>query len=181
MARNEHDGRSLEERLASLDAMSGETAAQSPEPEAAEPPAPDDGDKEKEAPAAAPVEQAEPNAEPWLAVSPFQGSPDAFGPPPPPTPYEGGPMPQPFEGGMLPPPYAAGGTPPQPSPYDANGNAAPPFEQLPPYPSDQFGGQEAQGGYQPIDPATGQPYPQDTDDSGRPYVPLDPSAGPPPD
>ncbi|WP_268843260.1 MinD/ParA family protein [Actinomadura sp. K4S16] len=193
MARNEHDGRSLEERLASLDAMSGDKTGPSPAPEGAQPP---QGGEEQESappateppaaeepaaepPAAGPqAEQTDPNANPWLAAPPpYQGAPENFGPPQPP-PYEGGPMPQPFDGGMLPPPYAAGGY--QPSPYDANGNAAPPLDQLPPYPADQFGRADAPGqGYQPIDPATGRPYPQDTDDSGRPYVPFDPATGRP--
>nr|WP_245869499.1 MinD/ParA family protein [Actinomadura meyerae] len=69
--------------------------------------------------------------------------------------------------------------PPQP-PYDAGDDSAPPLEQLPPYPSDQFAQQQnAAGQYQPIDPATGQPYPQDTDDAGRPYVLIDPATGRP--
>ncbi|MGI5205498.1 AAA family ATPase [Spirillospora sp. CA-108201] len=186
MARNEHDGRSLEERLASLDAMSGDTTDPPPATEGAQPP---QGPEEQEnappasapapAPAPAPAEPPEPNAEPWLAAPPaFQDSPEIFGPPQPP--YEGGPMPQPFDGGMLPPPHTTGGYQPQPSPYDANGNAAPPLDQLPPYPSDQFGRQDAPGqAYQPIDPATGRPYPQDTDASGRPYVPVDPATGRP--
>ena len=177
MARNEHDGRSLEERLASLDAMSGDTTGPSPAPEGAQPP---QVPEEPENAPPAPAEPAEPNTEPWLAAPPaYQDPPENFGPPQP-APYEGGPMPQPFDGGMLPPPYATGGYQPQPSPYDANGNAAPPLDQLPPYPSDQFGRQDAAGQvYQPIDPATGRPYPQDTDASGRPYVPLDPATGHP--
>ncbi|MFG2088882.1 AAA family ATPase [Spirillospora sp. NPDC048824] len=200
MARNEHDGRSLEERLASLDAMSGDTGAQSAEGEQSAqqenaPPDEDAGRPEAES-AAQPEpesEQSDPNANPWLAAPPsFQQAPETgyppqtFGPPQPP-PYEGGPTPQPFDGGMLPPPYAAGGydpsqAPQQPphqpqlSPYDANGNTAPPLDRLPPYPADQNAlGQQ----YQPIDPATGQPFPQDTDASGRPYVPIDPNTGQP--
>ncbi|MGW3767829.1 nucleotide-binding protein [Actinomadura verrucosospora] len=175
MARNEHDGRSLEERLASLDAMSGDAAGPSPAPEGAQPPAQEPEEQDAQP---APAEPAALNDEPWLAAPPaFQESPENFGPPQP-APYEGGPMPQPFDGGMLPPPYATGGYQSQPSPYDTNGNAAPPLDQLPPYPADQFGRQDAPGqAYQPVDPATGQPYPQDTDDSGRPYVPLDPATG----
>jgi MinD-like ATPase involved in chromosome partitioning or flagellar assembly len=180
VARNEHDGRSLEERLASLDAMNEDTA----EPSAkGEQPAPA---QQENAPPPPPPPGPENN--PWLAAPPaFQGGPEnsGYGPPQPP-PYEGGPMPQPFDGGMLPPPYhpapvhdpSQGG---QPSPYDANGNAAPPLDQLPPYPSEQFAQQDAGGQYQPIDPATGQPYPQDTDASGRPYVPIDPNTGQPQD
>ncbi|MFB4304778.1 AAA family ATPase [Actinomadura sp. GTD37] len=215
MARNEHDGRSLEERLASLDAMSGDTAEPSPEGEQAAgpgpaeqenppPPAPPTGPTGPSGPSAPtgpPVPQpgpqppAAPDSNPWLAAPPaFQGAPEEtgyapenFGPPQPP-PYDGGPMPQPFDGGMLPPPYypappydpSQGPQPPQQPPYDANGNSAPPLDQLPPYPSGQFGQQQDAGGqYQPIDPVTGQPYPQDTDASGQPYVPLDPNTGRP--
>ncbi|TDD89586.1 hypothetical protein E1293_04300, partial [Actinomadura darangshiensis] len=101
MARNEHDGRSLEERLASLDAMSGETTPPEGEQPAQQAPA-----EQENAPP--PAEQTDPNNSPWLAAPPaFQGPPESFGPPQPP-PYEGAPMPQPFDGGMLPPPYAAG-------------------------------------------------------------------------
>ncbi|MFA1540359.1 MinD/ParA family ATP-binding protein [Actinomadura monticuli] len=199
MARNEHDGRSLEERLASLDAMSGDTAEPAAEGEPA--PGPGPAEQENAPPAAAPQEPqaapetpsqpqppAVPENNPWLAAPPaFQNPPEStgyapenFGPPQPP-PYDGGPIPQPFDGGMLPPPYAPPYDPalgPQP-PFDANGAAAPPLDQLPPYPSGQFPPQDAAGQYQPIDPATGQPYPQDTDDSGQPYVPLDPNTGRP--
>ncbi|WP_396447403.1 AAA family ATPase [Actinomadura sp.] len=186
MARNEHDGRSLEERLASLDAMSEDAAEPAPEGEEApqQPPA-----RQENAPPPPPP-AAENN--PWLAAPPaFQGGPEdtGFNPPQPPPPlYDGGPMPQPFDGGMLPPPYypapandpSQGGQPPQPSPYDVNGSAAPPLDQLPPYPSDQLAQQQdASGQYQAIDPATGQPYPQDTDASGQPYVPIDPNTGRP--
>lgn len=206
MGRNEHDGRSLEERLASLDAMSGETTAESPTPSAeggqnreneqgreneqslGQEPA----EQENSPPpgeAASRPEQPDPNANPWLAAPPsFQQSPesglppDGFGPPQPP-PYDGGPVPQPFDGGMLPPPYPTGfqGYDPSqavPPPYDANGDTAPPLDQLPPYP----GSQQEQGEpapYQPIDPATGRPFPQDTDASGQPYVPIDPATGRP--
>ncbi|WP_309237596.1 AAA family ATPase [Actinomadura sp. BRA 177] len=180
MARNEHDGRSLEERLASLDAMNEDTA----EPSAkGEQPAPA---QQENAPPPPPPPSPGPENNPWLAAPPaFQGGPEntGYGPPQPP-PYEGGPMPQPFDGGMLPPPYhpapvhdPSQGA--QPSPYDANGNAAPPLDQLPPYPPERFAQQDAGGQYQPIDPATGQPYPQDTDASGQPYVPIDPSTGRP--
>ncbi|MCP9952030.1 AAA family ATPase [Actinomadura madurae] len=197
MARNEHDGRSLEERLASLDAMSGDTTGPSPVPEAEKAPEENTGEQENAPPPAEPAaeqaEQTDPNSSPWLAAPPtFQGQPgdDAFGPPMPP-PYDGGPMPQPFDGGMLPPPYAGmgggyqgyeqGRPGQQPSPYEANGNATPPLDQLPPYPSEQAPPQDAAGQpYQPpVDPATGQPYPQDTDASGQPYVPIDPNTGRP--
>ncbi|WP_243712526.1 MinD/ParA family protein [Actinomadura sp. 6K520] len=202
MARNEHEGRSLEERLASLDAMSGEPAAQSPAPAAegeqgaGQAPAEQENAPPEED-AQPQVEQTDPNANPWLAAPPsFQQPPETgyppqtFGPPQPP-PYEGGPMPQPFDGGMLPPPYAAGypghdpSQAPQPpyapqqSPYDANGNTAPPLDQLPPYPADQQDPGAAGQPYQPIDPATGRPFPQDTDASGQPYVPIDPGTGRP--
>ncbi|WUH99497.1 AAA family ATPase [Spirillospora sp. NBC_00431] len=194
MARNEHDGRSLEERLASLDAMSGDTTGQPPEqqgPAEQENAPPDETVQGEAQPPGQPVpqppaEQTDPNANPWLTAPPptFQQPPqppqsfppDDFGPPQLP-PYEGGPIQQPFESGMLPPPY-----PPQQPSYDANGNAAPPFEQLPPYPADQFPQQDADATvqpYQPIDPTTGQPYPQDTDGAGQPYVPIDPQTGQP--
>ncbi|MEU5994251.1 AAA family ATPase [Spirillospora sp. NPDC047418] len=229
MARNEHDGRSLEERLASLDAMNEDTAEPSPEGAKAPQPGPAEQENAPPPPPAAPESPQAPENNPWLAAPPaFQGGPENFGPPQPPPyeggpvppsyeggpapyeggpvppsyeggpmppSYEGGPMPQPFDGGMLPPPYYPAPTydpsqaqqgPPQPpqqgpqqSPYDAGGNAAPPFEQLPPYPSDQYAQQDAGGQYQPIDPATGQPYPQDTDESGAPYVPIDPNTGRP--
>ncbi|WP_243711344.1 MinD/ParA family protein [Actinomadura sp. KC216] len=85
--------------------------------------------------------------------------------------YQGYDQPQPPQGAQE-APY-----PPQQPQYDANGNSAPPLEQLPPYPSDQFTQQDPAATYQPIDPATGQPYPQDTDGSGQPYVPFDPQTG----
>ncbi|GAA1840812.1 MinD/ParA family ATP-binding protein [Actinomadura bangladeshensis] len=207
MARNEHDGRSLEERLASLDAMNEDTAEPPPEGAKAPPPGPAEQENAPPPPPPLPGSPQAPENNPWLAAPPaFQGGPEGFGPPQPPPyeggpmpppPYEGGPMPQPFDGGMLPPPYYPApvydpSQPPQPpqpapeppqgpqqSPYDANGNAAPPFDQLPPYPSDQYAQQDASGQYQPIDPATGQPYPQDTDESGQPYVPIDPNTGRP--
>ncbi|MFI0369383.1 AAA family ATPase [Actinomadura sp. 1N219] len=253
MARNEHDGRSLEERLASLDAMSGDQTGQVPVPPPPGAEGPESGgqapqqapqtppqapaEQENAPPDEAaqphplpqpPTEQNDPNANPWLAAPPpmFQQPPENFpsenfGPPQPP-PYEGGSAPQPFDGGMLPPPpYSAPGgyqgydqpqppqgapqppqgapQPPQGAPqpqapypppqqpqqpqYDANGNTAPPLEQLPPYPSDQFPQQQDAEAtvqpYQPIDPATGQPYPQDTDAAGRPYVPFDLQTGQP--
>ncbi|XRQ09532.1 AAA family ATPase [Actinomadura welshii] len=197
MARNEHDGRSLEERLASLDAMSGEGQPSATPAEGEEAPAElENAPPGEETPAGA--ERTEENPNPWLAAPPsFQQPPESYGPPQPP-PYEGGPMPQPFDGGMLPPPYATGYEPPatgyeppatgyeppqpppaqQQPPYDANGNTAPPFEQLPPYPADQDPNAAGQP-YQPIDPSTGRPFPQDTDASGRPYVPVDPNTGQP--
>ncbi|NED53788.1 flagellar motor switch phosphatase FliY, partial [Micromonospora aurantiaca] len=61
--------------------------------------------------------------------------------------YDPSQPPQPPQPGQEPPQG------PQQSPYDANGNAAPPFDQLPPYPSDQYAQQDAGGQYQPIDPA----------------------------
>ncbi|WP_245666214.1 MinD/ParA family ATP-binding protein [Actinomadura latina] len=193
MARNEHDGRSLEERLASLDAMSEDTAEPSPQGEQGARPAP--AQQENAPPPPPPPPSPAPDDNPWLAAPPaFQGAPEntGYGPPQPP-PYEGAPMPQPFDGGMLPPPYypapaydpsqappsSQQSPPSQQSPYDANGNAAPPLDQLPPYPPEQFARQDAGGQYQPIDPATGQPYPQDTDASGQPYVPIDPNTGRP--
>ncbi|TDC79189.1 hypothetical protein E1285_36420, partial [Actinomadura sp. 7K507] len=107
MARNEHDGRSLEERLASLDAMSGETTGPSPAPsegERQEAPAeqenapPDEGaqPESQQPPPQQPVsEQTDPNANPWLAAPPSFQQPSetgypaqTFGPPQPP-PYEG--------------------------------------------------------------------------------------------
>ncbi|MGH3244386.1 MAG: AAA family ATPase [Spirillospora sp.] len=232
MARNEHDGRSLEERLASLDAMSGESTGQPAEQQGpAEQENAPPGEAAQHEPQGGPpvpgrpvpqppTEQTDPNANPWLAAPPptFQQPPESFGPPLPP-PYEGDPMQQPYEAGMLPPPYSAPGgyqgydpsqaqapvpapapapapapqggqpqePPYQPDPsqqpsFDANGNAAPPFEQLPPYPSEQFPQRDAEGTgqpYQPIDPTTGQPYPQDTDATGQPYVPVDPQTGQP--
>ncbi|MFB4299751.1 AAA family ATPase [Actinomadura sp. NTSP31] len=99
MARNEHDGRSLEERLASLDAMSGETTG----PSAAVPPAATEGGQPPPEQPAQPAQQAagqvpgpqgqaegapaeqgqqgqqgqqpeqfahDPNANPWLAAPP---------------------------------------------------------------------------------------------------------------
>ncbi|WP_230421140.1 nucleotide-binding protein [Actinomadura soli] len=228
MARNEHDGRSLEERLASLDAMSGDQTGQVPVPP---PPGSEGGEGGGQVPPQAPqqapaeqenappeetvqgyplpqppAEQNDPNANPWLAAPPpmFQQAPESpppenFGPPQPP-PYDGGPAPQPFDGGMLPPYSAPGGYqaydqpqqgapqppqppyPPQQPQYDANGNSAPPLEQLPPYPSEQFPQQDAEATvqpYQPVDPTTGRPYPQDTDAAGRPYVPFDLQTGQP--
>ncbi|WP_245667316.1 MinD/ParA family ATP-binding protein [Actinomadura macra] len=244
MARNEHDGRSLEERLASLDAMSGETAGRP----AAE------GEPSPERPAVQEGEQTlDQNGNPWLAAPPaFQGPPENFGPPqeqpsqgeaqdqgppafpaPPPfdgRPYEGGPMPQPFEGGMLPPPYAgyqdydqppsappappapastgSPATQPQQSPYGqqqpwetgpqsyettANGEAAPPLDQLPPYMPNQFVGPDPNSGpppyaqdpsaatgqqYPPQDPNAGQPYAQETTAVGQ-FPPIDPNSGQP--
>ncbi|MFD0683799.1 MinD/ParA family ATP-binding protein [Actinomadura fibrosa] len=301
MARNEHDGRSLEERLASLDAMSGEATGPSTVPPAASEPAPSTeqapdqpGGASADQPADQPVQpgqgaaqEPDPNANPWLAAPPpFQGpppesfgpggfGPEGFGPPPPvpqeqggpsqgetpeqspvpppPSfapygeppapppfeggqpvpPYDGGPMPQPFDGGMLPPPYVgmggydpaqppappaqpsqpsqpsspdASGAPPQPpyqpqsSPYipqqpweiapqppqppqppepSANGEAAPPLDQLPPYLADQFVVPEAGAPAPASDPNTGQPYPQDPNAGGQPYPSVDPSTGQP--
>ena len=185
MARNEHDGRSLEERLASLDAMSGDPPpAEGEEPQQPGVPPQQSPDQDATVPGEAappqdvpggPVDQRAPD--PWLAAPPtFQQPPagyppEGFGPPQPP-PYEGGSVPQPFDGGMLPPPpYAQ-----QPQAFDANGNPAPPLEQLPPYAADPDATVQS---YQGIDPATGQPYPQDTDSSGQPYVPIDPNTGQP--
>lgn len=193
MARNEHDGRSLEERLASLDAMSGDPAGPpSPEGETAPRPAPAEQENAPPQPPpyqAAPEPQADPNANPWLAAPPaFQGPPENFGPPQPP-PYEGPPGPQPFDAGMLPPPYYPPYDPsqvpqppyaqpqPQPQPQhdaNANGNAAPPLDQLPPYPSGRYTQQDGPPPqYRPIEPDTGRPpapgVPQ--------FPPADPAAG----
>ncbi|RKS79433.1 MinD-like ATPase involved in chromosome partitioning or flagellar assembly [Actinomadura pelletieri DSM 43383] len=181
MARNEHDGRSLEERLASLDALSGDSNQQPPAEQENAPPE---------------NEPFDPNANPWLSAPPppppptFQQPSEKYAPetpgPPQPPPYDGGPMPQPFDGGMLPPPYA---TPsgysendpskaaPQP-PYEANGNTAPPLEELPPYPSDPHNPNAAQP-TPPVDPNTGQPYAQNTNAPGQPYPPMDPNTGHP--
>ncbi|WP_245623218.1 MinD/ParA family ATP-binding protein [Spirillospora albida] len=198
MAKNEHDGRSLEERLASLDAMSGDAAG----PSAA---APGEPAAASEPPAGEPAPARDPaqDANPWLQPPPAQGPPENAAPegfgapagpegsvPPPPgfpgvPPYEGGPMPQPFEGGMLPPPYAAmGGVPPQPSfqpqqpweiapapPADASpdGQGPPPLDQLPPYVPPH----DPNAGVQPA-----QPYAYDPNMPGQPFPP-DPNAGGP--
>ncbi|WP_233525775.1 MinD/ParA family ATP-binding protein [Actinomadura spongiicola] len=190
MARNEHDGRSLEERLASLDALSGDSNQQPPAEQENAPP---------ETTAQPENDQFDPNANPWLAAPPppppptfqqpfEQYPPEPSGPPQPP-PYDGGPMPQPFDGGMLPPPYATPDNDPskaphpsQPSPYEANGNSAPPFEELPPYPSDQLPAQDPNASvqqYPPPDPNTAQPYTQDPNAAVQPYPPVDPNTGQP--
>ncbi|WP_329518884.1 nucleotide-binding protein [Spirillospora sp. NBC_01491] len=93
------------------------------------------------------------------------------GPAPQQPPYEGVPQPQPpYEGGPAPQqpsfdqqqPWETGPAPQQPYDASGGGQGAPPLDQLPPYPSEQ---------YAPQDPAQGaQPYP---------YGPVDPAQSPP--
>ncbi|MEU6746925.1 AAA family ATPase [Spirillospora sp. NPDC046719] len=185
MARNEHDGRSLEERLASLDAMSGEStgpsdaappaATEGEQPAAQAPPAPPEQQgpqPEQPAPAAQPEGAAgepgqqpahDPNANPWLAAPPLQ-PPENFGPetygPENYGPDNFGP-----EGFGAPPPTA----PPAQNlpPYDG-GPMPQPFEggMLPP----------PYGAYQPFEPRqpweTGPPQPYDAG-NGQSAPPLD--------
>ncbi|MFI6522233.1 AAA family ATPase [Spirillospora sp. NPDC050679] len=116
MARNEHDGRSLEERLASLDAMHNESTGPSAVPPGAPEPSPD--------PASGPQGRPEPEANPWLAS-----------PPPPPAEQDvnfGAPQ----EGHSAPPPNFNQG-PPQGNPFNAPPPAAPDFGQAPPPPPAQ--------------------------------------------
>ncbi|WP_307802077.1 MinD/ParA family ATP-binding protein [Actinomadura violacea] len=196
MARNEHDGRSLEERLASLDAMSGEaTGPSDPAPPAAtegeqpagQPPGqavqagqqPQGADQQAAPPQGAPAEpgqppQHDPNANPWLAAPPLQ-PPENFGPdfgpesfgPPPPVPGAAQNLP-PYNGEPMPQPFDGGMLPP---PYAA--------------------------GYQPFEPQqpweTGPPQPYDAGGQGAPPLdqlppympdqpfppPMDPNAGSP--
>ncbi|MFF0521462.1 AAA family ATPase [Actinomadura nitritigenes] len=190
MARNEHDGRSLEERLASLDAMSGEStgpsdaappaATEGEQPAAQAPPAPPEQQKpqpEQPAPAAPPEGAAgepgqqpahDPNANPWLAAPPLQ-PPENFGPetygPENYGPENYGPDNFGPEGFGPPPPTA----PPAQNlpPYDG-GPMPQPFEggMLPP----------PYGGYQPFEPRqpweTGPPQPYDAG-NGQSAPPLD--------
>ncbi|WP_245679496.1 MinD/ParA family ATP-binding protein [Actinomadura hibisca] len=112
MARNEHDGRSLEERLASLDAMHNESTGPSAVQPGAPEPSPD--------PASAPEGQPEPEANPWLAA-----------PPPPPAAEQqdvsfGAPQPPDFTKG-----------PAQENPFNVPPLGAPDFGQAPPPPPGQ--------------------------------------------
>ncbi|MFC5748832.1 AAA family ATPase [Actinomadura rugatobispora] len=153
MARNDHDGRSLEERLASLDAMSSEATGPSavPPAPAAEPPSPPaeqpgDAEPPKAAtagPEAAPKDNAPDTGDPSPAAgTPFPGLPG--GPPSgeqdanpwtpaPPPPFQEGNTPPPGQEAFPPPPEAGfppppeGGFPPPnpPSPPPASPAEAP--------------------------------------------------------
>ncbi|WP_242910884.1 MinD/ParA family ATP-binding protein [Actinomadura terrae] len=147
MARNEHDGRSLEERLASLDAMSddppGPANPSATAPTGAPvPPAPPSA-TEDETVADPPAEPAE-HDNPWLAAPPpFQGPPESFGPPQGPPPQ--GPPPEGPQGPLGPPgpPPLGAPTPEQAMPPSFPGlPAPPPFEEGPSY----------EGGPPPFDP-----------------------------
>ncbi|WP_308198577.1 MinD/ParA family ATP-binding protein [Actinomadura litoris] len=179
MARNEHDGRSLEERLASLDAMSDDPPGQAEPPAtppAAPPAAPSATESETVAdPPAGPAE----HDNPWLAAPPpFQGPPESFGPPqgpppegPPPlgapTPeqamppsFPGVPAPPPFEDG---PPFEGG---PAPQPFDPSMLPPPPAGfQGPPPPGDPS--------IQPRPPWEVAPPPPPADAPGEGAPPLD--------
>ncbi|MEW2359228.1 MinD/ParA family protein [Spirillospora sp. NPDC029432] len=155
MARNDHDGRSLEERLASLDAMSSEATGPTAVPPAPKPAAdpekpvdtgdsgdPGEGDQaDEESTLVEPGEQtpsseapSPPPAEPenpWLAPPPFQDGPPAEGsgvPGQPPTPPPG--FPPAYNDFNAPPPYAAPPPPyegsPMPQPFDG-GMLPPPY------------------------------------------------------
>ncbi|MDL4816866.1 MinD/ParA family ATP-binding protein [Actinomadura opuntiae] len=203
MARNEHDGRSLEERLASLDAMSGETTG----PSAAVPPPAAEGEQAPAAqpaqperqgppeaagrPEGAPGEQApqpahDPNANPWLAspppipgpenFAPENFAPENFGPEgfgPPPPPPGPAQNLPPYDGGPMPQPFEGGMLPP---PYAA---AYQPFDQKQPWETGPAPQQQP-----PYDAGNGQgappldqlpPYLPD-----QPFPPHDPNAAQPP-
>ncbi|GLZ07222.1 hypothetical protein Acsp03_46880 [Actinomadura sp. NBRC 104412] len=165
MARNDHDGRSLEERLASLDAMNSEATKPSAAPPApaAEPapssddrPGPDEDativgrpDAEKEPAQAEPESRPEPADNPWLAPPPFQNPPsgEGFGPPP----QSFGPPPGSFAAPPPPPP------PPVPP--------TPQAEQTPPPVDDPA----AQG---PLPPPPGFPPAYNNVNTPPPYTPL---------
>ncbi|GAA0267042.1 hypothetical protein GCM10009527_074130 [Actinomadura nitritigenes] len=205
MARNEHDGRSLEERLASLDAMSGEStgpsdaappaATEGEQPGAQAPPAPpqqpapseQQGPQPEQPPAAQPEgapgepeqqPQHDPNANPWLTAPPLQ-PPENFGP------ETYGPE------NYVPENYGPEGFGPPPP-------TAPPAQNLPPYdggpmPQPFEGGMlpPPYGGYQPFEPRqpweTGPPQPYDAGngqgapplDQLPPYMPDQPFPPPP--
>ncbi|MFC4054715.1 AAA family ATPase [Actinomadura syzygii] len=169
MARNEHDGRSLEERLASLDAMSDDGGRSAPEgerPPEAQSPSQGPPPGPPQVPQQAPAEQE--NAPPPLPL------------PPPPVPGEpvpgesGPPSPQGDPGGnpwlSAPPAFQQAPEgyppenfgPPQPPPYDG-GPMPQPFDGgmlPPPYPG--------AGGFQGHDPAQ---VPQPPQPPQPPYPP----------
>jgi MinD-like ATPase involved in chromosome partitioning or flagellar assembly len=168
VAKNEQDGRSLEERLASLDALTNE-AAPEPQPGEAErspdepdrPRSDDSGPAPGETPSAAADATVTFPSNPWLnnQPPPFAEQPPApYGEPGPEAsgPGQGGRPPgqAPMPPGHLPPPPEFG--PPQyapnnfyPSASSAGGQQPPPLEPLPDYAPEQ---------HRP-GPPEGQPYP----------------------
>ncbi|WP_254716703.1 MinD/ParA family protein [Actinomadura sp. WMMB 499] len=166
MARNEHDGRSLEERLASLDAMNDDATGR-PSGSAGEPPAqPSDPSGQQpdgageQAPGQVPQGGApppEPVGNPWLAAPPALQDPPASGAPPqetqadgpvpPPPGFPGfGDQQQPQQPQQQPAPYDGG---PMPQPFD--GGMLPP-----PYPGAGYQGYDPSQ-LPPLDPAGQQP------------------------
>ncbi|WP_084551055.1 MinD/ParA family ATP-binding protein [Actinomadura rifamycini] len=204
MARNEHDGRSLEERLASLDAMNDDAAGR-PSGSAPESPGPQPDDAAEPAPAPMPQGGAppppEPVGNPWLAAPPAVQEPPVQEPP-----ASGAPPQETQADAPVPPPpgfpgYAEPQQPQQPAQYDG-GPMPQPFEGgmlPPPYP-----GAAGYQGYDPsqlppLDPAGQQPQPQPQPPfqaqqpweigqfpaqdpnvaASQPYQPVDPATGQP--
>ncbi|MBE1532537.1 MinD/ParA family ATP-binding protein [Actinomadura algeriensis] len=205
MARNEHDGRSLEERLASLDAMNDDAAGR-PSGSAAEPPGqrPDPAQQEPDDAGEQPSGQApppEPGGNPWLAAPPAVQEPPAAAapqetqadrpvPPPPGFPGYGDPQQpaqqqpaqqQPVQ--QQPAQYDGG---PMPQPFDG-GMLPPPYpgasgyqgydpSQLPPL--DPAGQPQP---YQPQQPWEIGPFPAQDPNvaASQPYQPVDPNTGQP--
>src|SRR6185503_10274509 len=113
MAKNDQDGPSLGDRLASLDAMNSESTGSAAAEPAPDPPTTEEFAEEFN-------ELAQPEAGPKLPVNPWltpppdqppgRGGPPPFGGPPPPAPYV--PQHAPFPG-PVPPPYEG-------QPYEQN-------------------------------------------------------------
>ncbi|MFV2213619.1 AAA family ATPase [Actinomadura sp. LOL_016] len=184
MARNEHDGRSLEERLASLDAMNDDAAGRSSgsagEPQAQQPDGA--GEQPPGPPPQGGAPPPEPGGNPWLAAPPAVQDPPATGAPPQETQAEG-PVP--------PPPGFPGYGDPQQPPQHQQPPQQPHQQQSPQQPAQYDGGPMPQpfdggmlpppypgaAGYQgydpsqlpPLDPAGQQPQHQQ-----QPYQPQQP-------
>ncbi|MCP2338016.1 MinD/ParA family ATP-binding protein [Actinomadura rupiterrae] len=191
MARNDQDGPSLEERLASLDAMSGDAAdGDRPPSEPADAAAKDDasGDKTAEPqpgsdtyPAPGPTTPASETTGP--APGPIGPAPGPIGPAPGPIGAAPGPIGGPQPSGpddanpWLTPPPPLDGQPPQPAPY-GDLPAPPPYAAAPP----PFAGgpQPYEAGSVPPAPYPGAPGPGMPGPDGQVPPPFGVPAVPPP-
>ncbi|MFD0901187.1 MinD/ParA family ATP-binding protein [Actinomadura sediminis] len=169
MARNEHDGRSLEERLASLDAMNDDAAGR-PSGSAPETPGQQPDDAAGQAPGQAPQGGApppEPVGNPWLAAPPAVQEPPVQEPP-----AAGAPPQETQADGPVPPGFPGYGDPQQPQQPQQPGQYEPAQYEPPQYEPGQYDGgpmpQPFEGGMLPP------PYP-----GAVGYPGYDPSQLPP--
>jgi MinD-like ATPase involved in chromosome partitioning or flagellar assembly len=179
VARNEHDGRSLEERLASLDAMSGEATG----PSDAVPPAATEAER--------PAGQAPPAQPEQQSPQPEQQSPEAEQQAPAPQPGQQGPQPEQQGAQPAQPPAAqpegGPGEQAQQPPHDPNANpwlAAPPLQPPENFGPENFGpesfGPEGFGPPPPPPPAPGAGHNLPPYDGGPMPQPFDGGMLPPP-